>query len=63
MKYAHAGKVKLVTLGNWFIEDPRRVTVIFTLVTTLAALVALAVGQTHLGVLVGPNSEGTSGGG
>lgn len=63
MQFVHAGKTKLVVLGTWLIEDPRRVTVICTVVTTLVAVLALAIGQAHPGTLIGPNSEGTSGGG
>ena len=63
MKHIRAGSYKLVALGSWLTEDPRRVTVIFTLLTVLAAAVALNAGFAHPAILVGPANDGGSGGG
>ena len=63
MELAQAGKTKIVALGMWLAGDPRRLMAIVTLVTTLAALLLLSAGLTHAGVLVGPSSDGGSGGG
>jgi len=63
VKHIQAGSTKLIAFGAWLTEDPRRVTVIFTLITVLAAAVALTAGFAHPAILVGPAGEGGSGGG
>jgi len=63
MKYLQTGKAKLVGLGIWVAQDPRRLTVILTLVIAFATVLALTTGLAPLGTLVGPASDGGSGGG
>jgi hypothetical protein len=63
MKPVQIGKAKLVTLGTWLAEDPRRLTIIVTLITVLVAAVAVTTGLPHTAILVGPNSDGGGGGG
>ncbi len=63
MKHVQAGKAKIVGFGTWLVEDPRRLTAIFMLITVLVAALTLATGLTHPGMLVGPNGTGGSGGG
>ena len=63
MKYIQAGKSKLVRMGAWLAEDPRRLTFMLTLIITMVTVLALTSGLAQMGTLVGPNSEGTSGGG
>lgn len=50
-------------MGTWLTVDPRRLTLILTLLITFATVAALGFGLTHLGTLVGPNGTGDSGGG
>ena len=63
MEPMQIGKNNLFRMGAWLAEDPRRLTFMLTLIITLVTVLAVTSGLAHTGILIGPNSEGTSGGG
>jgi hypothetical protein len=63
MRLLQASQTKLQAAGVWVAENPQRLKALLMVLTAVVTFIAIVAGVAHPGVLVGPSSEGGSGGG